>query len=372
MPARADDLADQAELEFSLGVDAYQRGEYKLGFEHFLISNRLVANKNVLFNIARSYEQLKTYPAAFRYYSLALESETEPDAKAKINTALAQIKQYVMVLRVTTRPAGATLYIDRKDLGARGASPQLLGLAPHAYKLIAEYPGYEPAVVDVPATAPGQETRLDLALVPILGDVSFSGEVGTRVSIDGEADSAACTIPCTRSLAAGTHVARFAHAGFHSTRQTFTVRARSRAGIRTSRAADGQSVDQHRRTRRAGRDRRSRERLHTDDHQSTCRDASCSAPTRGLPARGSPSRHRAVRRHPSRYRAPRVGRSRGGLTRYRASGGCTELGQPRWRTRALRFRVTDDCRSRARRARDLPVGRSQLRYARNARARPAR
>ena len=231
MPARADDLADQAELEFSLGADAYQRGEYKLALEHFLISNRLVANKNVLFNIARSYEQLKTYPAAFRYYSLALESETEPDAKAKINTALAQIKQYVMVLRVTTRPAGATLYIDRKDLGARGASPQLLGLAPHAYKLIAEYPGYEPAVVDVPATAPGQETRLDLALVPILGDVSFSGEVGTRVSIDGEADSAACTIPCTRSLAAGTHVARFAHAGFHSTRQTFTVRAHGREQV---------------------------------------------------------------------------------------------------------------------------------------------
>ena len=119
-PARADDLADQAELEFSLGAEAYQRSEYKLALEHFLSSNRLVPNKNVVFNIARSYEQLKSYPAAFRYYSLALENESDREAKTRISAALSQIKQYVMVLRITTRPAGATLYIDRKDLGARG------------------------------------------------------------------------------------------------------------------------------------------------------------------------------------------------------------------------------------------------------------
>ncbi|HET7539201.1 MAG TPA: TonB-dependent receptor [Polyangiaceae bacterium] len=224
-PALADDLADQAELEFSLGAEAYQRGDYKFALEHFLISNRLVANKNVLFNIARSYEQLKAHPAAFRYYSLALENETDPEAKAKINNALAQIKRYVMVLRVTTRPAGAVLYIDRKDLGARGASPELLGLAPHAYKLIAEYPGYEPIAVDVPATAPGQELALDLELKPILGEVSFSGDAGTRVDLDGEPETKGCVIPCTRSVAAGSHVASFVHPGFHPAQQTFSVRA---------------------------------------------------------------------------------------------------------------------------------------------------
>ncbi|HYQ44120.1 MAG TPA: TonB-dependent receptor [Polyangiaceae bacterium] len=223
--ARADDLADQAELEFSLGADSYQRADYKVALEHFLISNRLVANKNVLFNIARSYEQLKSYPAAFRYYSLALESETDHDARAKINTALAQIKRYVMVLRITTRPAGATLYIDRKDLGARGASPQLLGLAPRAYQVIAEFPGYEPAVVDVPATPPGQELALDLQLTPILGEVSFSAEGGTRVNVDGEPDSTACIVPCERFLSEGSHIATFSHSGFHASQQTFTVRA---------------------------------------------------------------------------------------------------------------------------------------------------
>jgi len=230
-PVRADDLADQAELEFSLGADAYQRREYKLALEHFLISNRLVANKNVLFNIARSYEQLKTYPAAFRYYSLSLESESDGEAKARINTALDQIRQYVMVLRVTTRPAGATLYIDRKDLGARGASPQLLGLTPHAYKLIAEYPGYESVVVDIPASPPGRELALDLQLKPILGEVSFNGQAGTSAVIDGDPLGAACRVPCTLSVAAGSHVARFSQAGFHAAQQTFSVRAHEREQV---------------------------------------------------------------------------------------------------------------------------------------------
>jgi len=224
-PAHADDLADQAELEFSLGADAYQRKDYKVALEHFLISNRLVANKNVLFNIARSYEQLKSYPSSFRYYSQALESESDPEARLRINTALEQIRQYVMVLRVTTRPAGAVLYIDRKDLGARGSSPLLLGLAPHAYQLIAEYPGYESASVAVPASAPGQEVALNLELKPILGEVSFSGEAGTRVTIDGEPEATACTVPCTRSLAAGSHTAIFWHTGFHAAQQAFVVRA---------------------------------------------------------------------------------------------------------------------------------------------------
>ena len=136
--ARADDLADQADLEFSFGAESYQHAEFKVALEHFLMSNRLVPNKNVLFNVARCYEHLKSYPEAFRYYSLALDGETDRDTLSKIDAALAQIRQYVTVLRVTTRPAGATLFIDRRDLGARGQSPQLLGLAPHAYRLIAE------------------------------------------------------------------------------------------------------------------------------------------------------------------------------------------------------------------------------------------
>ncbi|MCU0683955.1 MAG: hypothetical protein MUF34_17225, partial [Polyangiaceae bacterium] len=57
-PARADDTADEADLQFQLGFERYRGGDYRGALEHFLASNRLVPNRNVTFNVARSYEQL--------------------------------------------------------------------------------------------------------------------------------------------------------------------------------------------------------------------------------------------------------------------------------------------------------------------------
>ncbi len=222
---RADDVADQAELEFSLGAEAYQHTDYRAALEHFLTSNRLVPNKNVLFDIARSYEQLKSYPEAFRYYSLALEGETNPDTRAKIERAIARIKQFVTVLRVGTNPPGATLYIDRRDLGARGLSPQVLGLTPRKYTLLAERPGYEPAQVEIPATSAGQEISLDLQLKPILGDVMFNGEPGAQVSIKDAPGTPPCSVPCSTALPIGSHVANLSRPGFRSAEVPFLVQA---------------------------------------------------------------------------------------------------------------------------------------------------
>src|SRR5687768_14431225 len=66
--ASADDAADEADLHFNLGADKYEAGDFKGALEHFLASNRLVPNRNVVFNIARTYEQLKRAPDAYRYY----------------------------------------------------------------------------------------------------------------------------------------------------------------------------------------------------------------------------------------------------------------------------------------------------------------
>ena len=90
---RADDLADEAELNFTLGAFHYQKGEYRDALAHFLASNRLVPNRNVLFNIARCYEKLAQFPEAYRYYSLAFDAETEPSARARIE------EDYLRILR---------------------------------------------------------------------------------------------------------------------------------------------------------------------------------------------------------------------------------------------------------------------------------
>src|SRR5262249_19848407 len=141
-PAGADDLADEADLQFSLGADRYKEGDYRGALEHFLASNRLVPDPHVGFNIAPNYEQPQLSPEAFRYYTQALEGERDPQARERVTSAIEKIKPHVAVLKIETEPPGATIYIDRRDLGPRGSSPRTLGLAPGKYKVIADLPNY--------------------------------------------------------------------------------------------------------------------------------------------------------------------------------------------------------------------------------------
>src|SRR5690242_4146660 len=97
---RADGLADEAELHFQIGVERYQKGEFWEALEHFLASNCLVPNKNVIFNIARIFEQMKRYADAHRYYIDALAIETNPQTVGDIQSAIRRIAPNVAVIDV--------------------------------------------------------------------------------------------------------------------------------------------------------------------------------------------------------------------------------------------------------------------------------
>ncbi len=203
-PARADDLADEAELQFELGADRYRRGDFREALEHFLVSNRLVPNRNVLFNIARSFEQLNRYPDAHRYYLLALGSETETVARANIEAALRRVSPFVAAVRVTTDPPGATLYIDRRDLGPRGVSPRVLAFSPGRVRVIAELEGYETATVEGVDLRLGAEAPVLLSLRRIVGRVHVDGNVrGATVRADDERGPVLGVVPCDVELPPG-------------------------------------------------------------------------------------------------------------------------------------------------------------------------
>src|SRR4051812_16646252 len=223
--ARADDLADEADLQFQLGADRYKEGDFRGALEHFLASNRLVPNHNVGFNIARSYEQLKQYPEAFRYYTQALEGETDAATRARVETALAHIKPNVAVLKIVTDPPGATLYINRRDLGERGNSPKTLGLAAGKYRVIAELAGYNPAEsaeVDAPTAG---ETEVRLKLEPKLEGLTGTlvvnaDERGALIEVDGRPRA---FTPAIVTVPAGTHAVRISLKGYRPVVQTVEV-----------------------------------------------------------------------------------------------------------------------------------------------------
>jgi outer membrane receptor protein involved in Fe transport len=217
--AGADDVADEADLQFNLGADAYQHGDFKSALEHFLASNRLVANRNVQFNIARTYERIQKYPDAFRWYVRAQQGETDTATRDRIEAALRAMAPNVAILKVETDPPGARIFLDRKDLGERGSSPQRLGLAPGRYTIIAELAGYDDARSASVEARLGEETKVTLPLTRILGTVRVEALAGSAVRIDSDDAPVACTAPCDAAVPPGRHTLFVGHAGA----QTATV-----------------------------------------------------------------------------------------------------------------------------------------------------
>jgi outer membrane receptor for ferrienterochelin and colicin len=226
-PARADDLADEADLKFRIGAEAFQRGDYRAALEKFLESNRLVPNRNVTYNVARCYEELRQFPEAYRYFAQALAGETDEAARARISGALDQIGKHVAVLEVESDPPGATLFVERRDLGPRGTAPVALGLRPGSYRVLAELPGYYPAEAVVNGLEPGKRRQIALRLEPVLGGVRVGGAArGASIIVDDPSRAATCVAPCQLELAPGRHRLFLRREGYQPTEHDVDVRAK--------------------------------------------------------------------------------------------------------------------------------------------------
>ncbi|AUX45345.1 hypothetical protein SOCE26_068270 [Sorangium cellulosum] len=226
--ARADGLADEAELHFEIGRERFKRGDYRGAIEHFLASNRLVPNRNVVFNIALGYEELNRFADAHRYYIDARLRETNPQMLADIDAAIARIAPQVAVLRIETTPPGATIYLDRLDLGSRGSTPRPLAVPEGRYRILLALDGHELAVVEGVDARLGQEALVAVPLTRIVGTVRAlsRGAEGADVRVDRADGEVACQAPCSVDLPPGRHTLYFSRDGFQTARQEVTVAPR--------------------------------------------------------------------------------------------------------------------------------------------------
>jgi outer membrane cobalamin receptor len=213
-PAFADDLADEADLQFELGTSSYRRGDYRTALEHFLASNRLVPNANVVYNIARSYERLGQYPEAYRAFDSALTSETDAKSRITIQQELDRIRPQVALLEIITDPPGATIYLDRKDLGPRGGSPRVLAVSPGNYRVIVELQGYHQLVKESHVASKGHTSTVTLKLSPLRGRVHLAGDSNISVHVKLLDSEIACKLPCDLSLPVGDQRLRFSRQGY--------------------------------------------------------------------------------------------------------------------------------------------------------------
>ncbi|MBI4704644.1 MAG: TonB-dependent receptor [Deltaproteobacteria bacterium] len=226
--AQADGLADEADLHFERGAQCYAKGDYPCALEHFLLSGRLVPNRNVVYNVARTYARMGRFADAHRYYVDALVGETDAAVSAEIEAAIAQIAARVGVLRVATEPPGATIYLDRRDLGSRGRTPRPLAVVPGRYRILVELARYEPEESREIEVGTGQEVAVPFALRRILGTVrvAIEGAPDAVVHVADERAPAACRAPCDFELPPGTHLLYFTREGYRAAARQVLVAAK--------------------------------------------------------------------------------------------------------------------------------------------------
>lgn len=214
LPARAGDLADEADLHFTIAAERFRAHDYRGALEHFLASNRLVPNRNVVANIAHTYAQLRQYPEAFRYYTQALDGETDAREREALLKAQARIAPQVAIVRVQTEPPGATVFVDRKDLGPRGQTPAVLAFPKGRARVLVELEGHDPAEGPELSLEPGGEQTVLLKLQRVTGTVRVTGEPRGAVVAVEFFDNVGCALPCELQLPPGRRTLQVRKEGF--------------------------------------------------------------------------------------------------------------------------------------------------------------
>jgi hypothetical protein len=211
-PARADDVAEATVL-FNRGNEHFQRAmrlrgerrtrELEAALEQYFESLQRVRSRNVIYNTALVLEALDRAPEAFNHWSEYLAVEGLSD------TELADGRQHRDALRPRVAifdvdaTAVAEVWVDRRDLGARGRTPLELALPPGEHVLFFAAAGHREAQArasaELGATA---RVRVQLEVLPVWLQVLAPADA--ILEIDGGRVTPGQSVP----IPPGAHVAR--------------------------------------------------------------------------------------------------------------------------------------------------------------------
>ena len=216
---------DEAQFRFLRGNTFYRQGRFEDALAEYYLSDRLVPNRNVQFNIARTLEKLRRYNEAFRAWS-ALESDKLPEEEqATIGQSIERLRPQLALYRVTSEPPGAEIYLERKDLGALGSTPKLIAVPEGTNTLLLDLPGYRPFATEVQPQL-GTEKTVSVVLEKIFGRVRLAGLPPTAVvRRGGRLGEVLRTGSGEVALAPGHHTLFVSAPGYEEIRAEVDVRA---------------------------------------------------------------------------------------------------------------------------------------------------
>jgi len=223
--AAADEAAD-ARFFDRLARRDFEHDRYEAALEWFLLSQRAAPNPRTVFNVAVTAELAERPGMALTHYVeyLALAPRDDPERRRRAETAVERLRRELSVVVVRTDPPGATIYLQRKTLGAVGRSPRLVPVEPGEQVVIAELADHRDAMATVTVAA-GGEAVVELRLEPLTAELRVTAwpeGLPVVASRDGE-EVARGAAPLTRELPVGLYRVRLDAPGYEGDATNVTV-----------------------------------------------------------------------------------------------------------------------------------------------------
>lgn len=179
----------EADFHFERARELFDAGRHADALEHLLASHRLAPTADLTLTIARTCEYLDRHEAAYNWYETYL-SDFELD-EAQRSTALRErdpLLARVAVIEVVTEPPDASIFIDRRDLGAVGRAPRRVAVSPGEHLVYARLEAHHEANASATAQQ-GRIVGVSLALRAMMGRLSVeTTPPGATVTAAGRAE----------------------------------------------------------------------------------------------------------------------------------------------------------------------------------------
>ena len=180
-PARADRAAE-ARFHDELARRHYAARRFEPAAREFMIEQRLAPNPNIVFNIALCFQHLRRHPDAYMYFAEYLAAGTDESRRTQAQTALRQIHPHVALVRVESDPPGASIFVDRRELGQYGTTPRVLALDAGEHRIWVELDGYRNAERTTELSL-GNEATVRLSPEQILGRLRVGASTAAQVRV---------------------------------------------------------------------------------------------------------------------------------------------------------------------------------------------
>lgn len=196
------------------GLKAFAAEDYLKAAEELAASMQIRPDPKAALYLGNAYLKLGQLGKAKEALELVLRIDpTNPRREGILKLVQSIEQRNVGVIKITSTPAGATVYVQERSTPPRGKTPLELSLSPGTHRLIAELEGYEPASAEVKVQF-GETTPLELPLRGLGCELALTATpAGSRASIDGQE---AVGLPAKVRIGAGEHRVAFSGAGLRT------------------------------------------------------------------------------------------------------------------------------------------------------------